>query len=52
MPNTSDIHGTVFKNGSATLMARVVDNDGHRIEFRLTPTSGQPILVRFRVHAN
>ena len=131
MANASDIHGVVFKNGSATFLARVVgvqgtcitqaniasakytvflldENDpdaatpvtGHtdvavdvaslvydglenddlwdvddvgynfkhvldvaahqpfatagrtyRVVFELTPTSGQPILVRFRVHA-
>jgi hypothetical protein len=28
MPDASDIHGTVFKNGSATLLARVVGADG------------------------
>jgi hypothetical protein len=27
----SDIHGTVFKNGSATLLARVVGHDGEAI---------------------
>ena len=28
MPSASDIHGVVFKNGSATLLARVVGADG------------------------
>jgi hypothetical protein len=28
MPDAQDIHGTVFKNGSATLLARVVGADG------------------------
>lgn len=28
MADASDIHGVVFKNGSATLLARVVGNDG------------------------
>jgi hypothetical protein len=28
MANASDIHGVVFKNGSATLLARVVGADG------------------------
>ena len=28
MADASDIHGVVFKNGSATLLARVVDADG------------------------
>lgn len=131
MPESPEIHGTVFKNGSATLLARVVGEDGspvsraslsaaaytvytldvddpdaavavaghdnvsvavsaliydtlqtdalwdvdtigynfrhmldvstnqafatagqtYRIVFRLTPTSGQVILVRFRVYA-
>jgi len=131
MANASDIHGVVFKNGSATLLARVVGSDGnpinqghiasaaytvylldesdpdagtpvaghtdvavavasliydslqnddlwdvdelgynfkhvldvssnqafaaagrsYRVVFQLTPTSGQVILVRFRVHA-
>lgn len=131
MADASDIHGVVFKNGSAALLARVVGSDakpmtqaqvasvaytvylldeddpdsgtpvaGHtdatvsvaalihdalqnddlwdvdqtgynfkhvldvstdpafatagrtyRVEFRLTPTSGQVVLVRFRVHA-
>ena len=131
MADASDIHGVVFKNGSATLLARIVGSDGslvtqaqiasadytvylldendpdagtpvtghadvalgvnlliydslqnddlwdvdalgynfkhvldisvheafatagrsYRIVFRLTPTSGQVILVRFRVHA-
>lgn len=131
MADASDIHGVVFKNGSATLLARVVGADGnpiapaeitqaayavllldesdpdagvpvtghsdvpvvvaglvyetlqqdalwdvdqtgynfkhvldvsnapafavagrlYRIEFRLTPATGQVILVRFRVHA-
>ena len=131
MPDASDVHGTVFKDGSATLLARVVGADGsavtqadvasakytvyllddadpdagtavdghtdvavsvasliynslqvddlwdvdqagynfkhvldvsaktafatagrnYRVVFELTPTSGQVILVRFRVHA-
>lgn len=28
MPSASDVHGVVFKNGSATLLARVVGADG------------------------
>ncbi len=28
MPESPEIHGTVFKNGSATLLARVVGEDG------------------------
>jgi hypothetical protein len=28
MPDAQDIHGTVFKNGSAVFLARVVDADG------------------------
>jgi len=28
MPNASDVHGVVFKHGSATLLARVVGADG------------------------
>lgn len=31
MPQASDIHGTVFKNGTAVLMARVVDVNGNEI---------------------
>ncbi len=31
MPDAQDIHGTVFKNGSATLLARVVGADGAAI---------------------
>ena len=32
MPNAADIHGAVFKNGSATLLARVVGGDGANIQ--------------------
>lgn len=32
MAETRDIQGTVFKNGSATLLARVVGPDGHPIQ--------------------
>lgn len=32
MPNANDIYGTAFKNGSAVLMARIVDSDGENIE--------------------
>ena len=32
MANASDIHGVVFKNGSATLLARVVGSDGSPVE--------------------
>jgi len=28
MPSASDVHGVVFKHGSATLLARVVGDDG------------------------
>lgn len=31
MPEAADVYGTVFKNGSAILMARVVDEDGSAI---------------------
>ena len=31
MPNANDIYGTAFKNGSAVLMARIVDSDGEAI---------------------
>ncbi len=31
MPNASDVHGTVFKNGTATNLARVVGADGANI---------------------
>jgi len=31
MAEASDVHGVVFKNGSATLLARVVGNDGEPI---------------------
>ena len=32
MPHAKDIHGTAFKNGSAVLMARIVDSDGENIQ--------------------
>jgi hypothetical protein len=32
MPYASDIHGTAFKNGSAVLMARIVDSDGEYVQ--------------------
>lgn len=32
MPSASDIHGTVFKGGSATLLARVVGADGAAVK--------------------
>lgn len=32
MPDAQDIYGTVFKNGSATLLARVVGADGSAIQ--------------------
>jgi hypothetical protein len=32
MPYASDIHGTAFKNGSAVLMARIVDSDGENVQ--------------------
>lgn len=32
MADASDIHGVVFKNGSATLLARVVGSDGAPVE--------------------
>jgi hypothetical protein len=32
MPNASDIHGTAFKNGSAVLMARIVDSSGQNVQ--------------------
>ena len=32
MPHASDIHGTAFKNGSALLMARIVDSDGQHVQ--------------------
>ena len=32
MPSARDIHGTVFKNGSAILLARVVDASGSAVQ--------------------
>jgi hypothetical protein len=32
MPYASDIHGTAFKNGSAVLMARIVDSEGENVQ--------------------
>jgi hypothetical protein len=32
MPHASDIHGTAFKNGSAVLMARIVDSAGDYVQ--------------------
>jgi hypothetical protein len=32
MPQASDIHGTAFKNGSAVLMARIVDSAGDYVQ--------------------
>ncbi|MEN6450363.1 MAG: hypothetical protein ABFC96_07730 [Thermoguttaceae bacterium] len=31
MPDAIDIHGTAFKNGSITLLARIVDADGNNV---------------------
>lgn len=31
MPDASDIHGSAFKNGSATLLARIVGKDGANV---------------------
>ena len=32
MPQASDIFGTAFKNGSAVLMARIVDSAGANVQ--------------------
>jgi hypothetical protein len=32
MPQANDIHGTAFKNGSAVLMARIVDSAGANVQ--------------------
>jgi hypothetical protein len=32
MPTAKDIHGTAFKNGSAVLMARIVDASGAHVQ--------------------
>ena len=32
MPNAKDIYGTAFKNGSAILMARIVDSSGQNVQ--------------------
>jgi hypothetical protein len=32
MPQANDIHGTAFKNGSAVLMARIVDSAGVNVQ--------------------
>jgi len=32
MPNANDIYGTAFKNGSAILMARIVDSAGANVQ--------------------
>jgi hypothetical protein len=32
MPQANDIYGSVFKNGSALLMARIVDSDGVHVQ--------------------
>jgi hypothetical protein len=44
MPDAQDIHGTVFKNGSATLLARVVGAEGAAI------TRAQVASIGYTVH--